>query len=314
MKRRRLEIGVSGLLLTVFLLAVISLPVVKANPLLAEFDCSAQSSIPVDECGALVAIYVATGGENWINKEGWLEAPDPCSWHGVSCSEGKVVALDLYSNNLTGTLPLEIGGFPDMKTLTINGNPLSGPIPLTITFMDLDLFHFHNTSLCEPADPTFQDWLSQIVYRLSSGVYCATLQPTTTPDLTKTEAAANLPWPQQTLTALAADTTSGLAAFTPEPTPTKYYTLKSPTPTNTAVSQSPSDSAGTGSESYGENVQPTQDSAGFLSNIPRGWLIVLAVPVVLIIIGVLLEMRDRRRERKEKRPSPLEYGDIEERL
>ena len=59
---------------------------------------------------------------------------------------------------------------------------------------------------------------------------------------------------------------------------------------------------------------PAEEPAGFLSDIPRGWLIVLMVPVVLIVIGILLELRDRKKEAESKKSSPLEYGDIETRL
>ena len=313
MKNWHTEKIVIGLLISVFLLGGLTFSPAHASPLAVEFDCSAQSSIPSDQCEALVAIYKATGGENWLNKTGWLQEADPCQWYGVSCSDGNVVALDLFGNNLTGTLPLEIGGFPNLKTLTINDNQLSGPIPLTITFMDLDLFHFHNTSLCEPDDPAFQDWFLQIVYRLSSGIACISTVPTATIFPAQTQDVSDLPWPQQTLTALAGGTGLQLAAVTPEPSPTKYYVL-SPTPTSTPVSVSAAGGETTGMEEPIEKDQPTEEPAGILSDIPRGWLIVLMVPVVLIVIGILLELRDRRKEDESKKPSPLEYGDIETRL
>lgn len=311
MKKWHTSTFVFGLLISTFILGGFALLPVKASPLAAEFDCSAQSSIPSDQCEALVAIYEATGGENWLNKTGWLEEADPCQWFGVSCSDGTVVALDLFGNNLTGTLPLEIGGFPNLKTLTVNGNQLSGPIPLTITFMDLDLFHFHNTSLCEPADPTFQDWFLQIVYRLSSGIYCTPLNPTSTPAPVQTQDIVDLPWPQQTLTALAGGSGLSLGAVTQEPTPT--YVL-SPTLTSTPVGLSIAEGETSGMTESAQKDQPAEETAGFLSEIPRGWLIVLTVPVVLIMIGILLEMRDRKKEKESEKSSPLEYGDIETRL
>ena len=304
---------VIGLLMAVFLLGGLTFSPVLASPLAAEFDCAGQSSIPVDQCEALTAIYEATGGENWLNKTGWLQEPDPCQWYGVSCSEGNVVALDLFGNNLIGTLPLEIGGFPNLRTLTINDNQLSGAIPLTITFMDLDLFHFHNTSLCEPDDPAFQDWFLQIVYRLSSGIACISTKPTATLFPAKTQDVSELPWPQQTLTALAGGSGLLLGAVTPEPSPTKYYVL-SPTPTITPVGISAAEGETTGMDESIQKDQPVDEPEGILSDIPRGWLIVLTVPVVLIVIGVLLELRDRRKEGESKKSSPLEYGDIETRL
>nr|NIP49130.1 hypothetical protein [Gammaproteobacteria bacterium]NIY19578.1 hypothetical protein [Gammaproteobacteria bacterium] len=158
--------------------------------------------------------------------------------------------------------------------------------------MDLDLFHFHNTSLCEPADPAFQDWLSQIVYRLSSGIYCSPLAPTETPIIAQTQTEDDLPWPQQTLTALAAESNSVLGSATQEPTPTKYYTLESPTPEIVEAGQG--DTFGMGETA--EKIQSVVEQPSFFDNIPRGWLVVLTVPVVLIVIGIFLELRDRRRE------------------
>lgn len=308
-----------GGILALLLLLIANIALVQAEPVSQAYNCAAQTALPVDQCEALVAIYEATGGENWVNNTGWLENDDPCQWFGVSCHEGTVVALDLYGNRLEGFLPLEIGGFPEMKTLTLNDNPLSGPIPLTITFMDLDLFHFHNTSLCEPADPNFQDWLSQIVYRISTNQSCSPPVPTDTPAPISTQGstpANEIPWPEQTLTALAQNATrEAVFASTSAPTATKYYTLETPTATAAGNQGAGNQDQGTGGS---DAITPTQQSAfdslrGFLSGIPRGWLLLLFVPVVLIILGIILEMRDRRKE-EDNRPKmqPLEYTDYEE--
>lgn len=272
-----------------------------------EIDCSAQTAVPEDQCEALVAIYQGAGGENWDNQTGWLTDENVCQWYGVSCNAGTVVALDLYGNNLAGPLPLEIGGFPDLKTLTLNDNALTGSIPLTVTFLDLDLFHFHNTSLCEPDDPAFQDWLSQIVYRLSSGLSCSTSVPTNTASPYQTytpQATSNLPWPEQTLTALAVEATRGAAgSANASPTPTKYYTLDTATP---QPEETEPVSAATAVPSL------TPEAGGFLSGIPRGWLLLLLVPVILIVVGVMLELRDRKKEADQPKPDNMEFFDIEE--
>lgn len=60
---------------------------------------------------ALVALFNATGGPNWLNKSGWLRSPvcDP-PWHGVRCVGGQPASLNLTEyNRLSGTLPSEIG-------------------------------------------------------------------------------------------------------------------------------------------------------------------------------------------------------------
>ena len=282
----------AGLLAVLFLAAATPTAVVQAEPLSqASYNCQAQTSIPEDQCEALVSLYQGTGGATWTNRTGWLSDPNPCAWYGVSCFEGKVVALDLFANNLTGELPLDIGGFPDLKTLTLNDNPLSGPIPVTVTFLDLDLFHFHGTRLCEPPDPTFQDWLSQIVYRLSSGISCLDLTPTAGPTATLAPGQSPAPtsevlWPQQTLTALAAapvETSTPVQSLTP----TKYYTVPTRTPTATVgpiatIGPAPADA-----------LQGNALSR-LISGIPPFYFLLLLIPLGLIIIGVALEIRERR--------------------
>ena len=74
---------------------------------------------------ALVALYEATGGENWANKAGWLNG-EPCNgatanWAGLdicdddgvcsqAChSDGSVAGLKMAENSLVGTLPTQIG-------------------------------------------------------------------------------------------------------------------------------------------------------------------------------------------------------------
>jgi hypothetical protein len=112
-----------------------------------------------------------------------------------------------------------------------------------------------------------------------------------------------LPWPQQTLTALAVETedTSGFITATPEATPTKYYTLSTPTQ-KTAGGGDEGGGFGSMQESETKSGQPVQDErSGLLSNIPTTWLLLLLVPITLIVVGVYLELRDRE---KESQPAP----------
>ncbi|HKJ27909.1 MAG TPA: hypothetical protein VJ965_09745 [Anaerolineales bacterium] len=292
-----------GLLTAVVVVLFVGGQSVSARPLSADYDCTAQTGVAVDECEALVALYNATGGSSWSNATGWLQSSDVCTWHGVGCSDGHVIALDLFNNNLSGSLPIEIGGFPYLRTLTLNDNPLSGPIPVTITFLDLDLFHFQGTTLCEPVDPAFQDWFSQIVYRFSSGIYCSTIVPTNTPSAAQTQTAAaaveNLPWPQQTLTALAveAESTPQFSTATLEPSPTLIENAYTATPMIIGDSDQVIGSFGGMEESSTKAGQPAQNQrTGFLSNIPTTWLMLLMVPLALIVMGIYLELRERRQE------------------
>lgn len=78
----------------------------------------------------LLALYSATGGANWTNNAGWLgESGTECGWHGVTCTDQRVTALEVNDNNLSGTLPSQLGELTELRQLALNNNALSGEIP-----------------------------------------------------------------------------------------------------------------------------------------------------------------------------------------
>jgi hypothetical protein len=55
---------------------------------------------------------------------------DACDWNGVQCNDqGFIVTLDLNKQNLSGTLPQELGGLKSLELLSLYENNLSGTIP-----------------------------------------------------------------------------------------------------------------------------------------------------------------------------------------
>ena len=109
----------------------------------AEFSCGDVTEIPEAECLGLVALYTATGGENWANKTDWLQTNTPCTWYGVSCSGGRVNWLSLYENRLAGALPPEIGNLTALTGFVLSNNQLTS-LPTEIgnltalTWLNLD--------------------------------------------------------------------------------------------------------------------------------------------------------------------------------
>ena len=81
------------------------------------------------ERAALVAIYDATDGDNWTNKENWKSQEPVGDWYGVTVENGAVTELDLSNNNLTGEIPSEIGNLTRLQRLDLSANNLTGAIP-----------------------------------------------------------------------------------------------------------------------------------------------------------------------------------------
>ena len=86
----------------------------------------------------LIALYDATNGDNWTNNTNWCTDAPLSEWYGVSMeySNGKekVMFLQLYNNNLSGTIPEEIGML-DLFVLDLSWSQLTGEIPVSICNM-----------------------------------------------------------------------------------------------------------------------------------------------------------------------------------
>ncbi|WP_440121419.1 leucine-rich repeat domain-containing protein [Tenacibaculum sp. Ill] len=92
-----------------------------------EKGCSENNS----DKEALIALYNATDGVNWT--ETWDLNAQMSTWKGVVLDTyGNVTKLDLYFNNLVGTLPPEIGNLTNLTFLNISSNKLTGEIPTQI--------------------------------------------------------------------------------------------------------------------------------------------------------------------------------------
>ena len=79
---------------------------------------------------ALVALYDATGGDNWTNNTNWKTAVPLSTWRGVTTnSDGRVTQLYLSQNNLTGTIPTQLGNLTSLTRLDLSVNGLTGTIP-----------------------------------------------------------------------------------------------------------------------------------------------------------------------------------------
>ena len=110
-------------------------------------DCDAFTDRDV-----LVALYKATGGDSWRYKYNWLTDASLEDWVGVSVNTlGQVTELNLYSNNLTGPIPPELGRLASLEYLSLYKNNLTGPIrPELGNLASLDTLSLSRNSLTGP--------------------------------------------------------------------------------------------------------------------------------------------------------------------
>jgi len=66
----------------------------------------------------------------WANDNAWLSS-DMCDWYGITCdpSRSSVLGIDLSSNGLQGTLPLELKLLKYLENLTLSNNHIRGTLP-----------------------------------------------------------------------------------------------------------------------------------------------------------------------------------------
>ena len=125
-----------------------------ATSVLLALHGTAMAATAQSEIDALNAFYTATNGDNWTDNTGWKNG-DPCGtpWKGIGCATGAdgnehVTSFELNDNNLTGTLPPEIGDLSELIRLELRRNKLTGSIPKEIgNLKKLELLYIDQNQL-----------------------------------------------------------------------------------------------------------------------------------------------------------------------
>ena len=112
-----------------------------------------------------MALYNSTDGANWTNNTNWLSNAPLGDWHGVTVNDnGRVIDLSLSGNQLSGSVPPELGNLSSLQELDFADNAdLAGPLPGSLTHLtNLGEMDLNGTGLCAPVDQAFQAWLGGV--------------------------------------------------------------------------------------------------------------------------------------------------------
>ncbi len=115
------------------------------------------------------------GAKGLFLSKNQLTGELPASFNGL----WNLWQLDVSHNQLTGRVPGELAS-TGLDILKVNDNYLTGPLPSTLTALDLSYqstyregtLWFDQTDLCEPPDSSFQTWLLIIPHMQGTDMTC----------------------------------------------------------------------------------------------------------------------------------------------
>ena len=148
-----------------FLLLIFSLSLAGCAP--SQDICKRVRDVPKDECATLRSFYETTGGPDWKDARGWLEAVQVCSWHGIRCEQGHVTEMALNFNDLTGHLDQDLSELSSLRLLSLYYYELDGHLPDWLGEMkSLEVLILHNNRFECPIPASLGDMSSLILLDL----------------------------------------------------------------------------------------------------------------------------------------------------
>ncbi len=130
---------------------------------------TARAQVAEQDSLALVALYNATDGPNWVLNENWLTGP-VSTWTGILInSNNRVSWLDLTENNLSGVIPPEIAQLTELVQIDLYDNNLTGPIPPELgQFSKLESLDLSRNQLTGSIPPELGQLTALLILNLSN--------------------------------------------------------------------------------------------------------------------------------------------------
>ena len=99
-----------------------------------------------DSKDVLIHLYEQTSGTAWRNNTHWNTNVDVCEWEGILCDQDQhVIEINLPNNQLSGSIPVDLGNLSYLTHLNLSNNSLYGEIPenlyLLSNLIELNLSH-----------------------------------------------------------------------------------------------------------------------------------------------------------------------------
>jgi len=119
-------------------------PCIECEPNSLNPYVGASKCFELDQNKILQIFYNGTDGPNWKtqNDTTWSDESVPvCEKMGITCNHGgDIIAIELSSMGLVGTIADDIGFLRHLEVLNLSNNQLSGQIPSDLRFAPLERF------------------------------------------------------------------------------------------------------------------------------------------------------------------------------
>lgn len=118
-------------------------------------------------------LFHALGGRKWKRKDNWCSDETLTRWYGVKVDQkGRVIELNLGSNNLQGSIPNSICALKRLKILDLRLNQIGGFIPPSLAGCHhLERIHLQSNKLCGHLPENFQDLSRLRILDLRSNLF-----------------------------------------------------------------------------------------------------------------------------------------------